>query len=134
MPVFIAFNSRDIIGTSLNSRMPTRHCISQSSLSLQNLVQLLSTHKGDRQAPPTPCWDRNWNVHGETLPFSQTEVGWLACSTGWVVSSGYHEPDTLMLWPSHVFCLHQHLQIWTDNALTNFAPSAAALVFPLCSE
>lgn len=36
-----------------------------------------------------------------------------------------------MLCPSHVFYLHEHLQIWTDNAPTNIAPAAAALVFAL---
>lgn len=130
MPVFIAFNGRDIMGTSLNSRMPTRHCISQSSLSLQNLLQLLFTHKGDTRATPSPGWGRNWNVHGQTPPFPRLRcAGWLLALPGFFLQA-----TTSMLWPSHVFCLHRHLQIWTDNALTNFAPSAAALVFPLCSE
>lgn len=83
MPVFIAFNRRDIIGTSLNSNMPTRHCISQSSLSPQNLLQLLSTQKGDKRATPRLSRDRNWDVPGETPPCPTLRwAGWLVALAG----------------------------------------------------
>lgn len=70
--------------------------------------------------------------HAEgSTPLPQPEGGWLAHSTIWVIFSGCHKPVTLMLRPSHVFCLHCCLQIWTHNAPTNTAPAAAALVFTL---
>lgn len=133
MPVFIAFNRRDIIGTSLNSHMPTRHCISQSSLSLQNLVQLLSTQKGDKRATPSLCWDRNWNVPGETAPFPRLRwAGWLVALPGLFLqatTSQLHQCCGLHMCFACTICKSGLIMLSLI-----LLPSAAALVLPLCSE
>lgn len=67
------------MGTSLNSLMPMRHCISQSSLSLQNLVQLLSTQKGDKGGFP---------AHGGTPPLPTLRwAGWLLALAGFFLQA-----------------------------------------------